>query len=113
VTEDGFCLPPLPPVRVLAWCSAAWQFNVVPDRGRITRLGLKAGREKLTPPVSAVVSARNADALSLTSGRLLWPGWLTLPGLLQLTFGGGVRGTTLDVLVWHFGPLGAGAGSSL
>jgi hypothetical protein len=69
--------PRLPPVRALALCSAAWQFNVVPDRGRITRLELRAGRKRFTP---AVVSARNADALSLTSRRLLWPGWLTSPG---------------------------------
>jgi hypothetical protein len=39
VTEDGFCLPRLPPVHALARCSAAWQFYVVPDRGRIRRLG--------------------------------------------------------------------------
>jgi hypothetical protein len=43
VTEDGLCLPHLPLVQALARCSAAWQFNVVPDRGRIMRLGLKAG----------------------------------------------------------------------
>jgi hypothetical protein len=36
-----FFLPRLPHVRLLAWCSAAWQFNVVPDRGRIRRLGQK------------------------------------------------------------------------
>jgi hypothetical protein len=72
-----FCLPRLPPVPALARCSAAWQFNVVPDRSRITRLELRAGQKRLTP---AVVSARNADALSPTSRLLLWPGWLTSPG---------------------------------
>jgi hypothetical protein len=43
VTEDNFCLPRLPPVQALARCSAAWQFNVVPERGGITHLELKAG----------------------------------------------------------------------
>jgi hypothetical protein len=43
VTEDGFCLPRLPPVQALARCSGAWQFNDVPDRGRIMHLELKAG----------------------------------------------------------------------
>jgi hypothetical protein len=42
VTEDGFCLPRLPPVHVLARYSAAWQFNVVPDRGRIRGPGQRA-----------------------------------------------------------------------
>jgi hypothetical protein len=50
VTEDGFCLPRLPPVHVLARCSAAWQFNVVPDRARIRRLGRRA---ILSPAASA------------------------------------------------------------
>jgi hypothetical protein len=42
VTEDGFCLPGLPPVQVLARCSAAWQFKVVRDRSRIRRLEQRA-----------------------------------------------------------------------
>jgi hypothetical protein len=42
VTEDGFCLPRLPLVQALARCSAAWQFNVVPDRSRIRRLEPRA-----------------------------------------------------------------------
>jgi hypothetical protein len=49
VTEDVFCLPRLPPVRALARCSAAWQFNVVPDRGRIRRLEPKAVPGKAAP----------------------------------------------------------------
>jgi hypothetical protein len=49
VTEDGFCLPRLPPVQALAQCSAAWQFNVVPDRSRIRRLEPKAVPGKAVP----------------------------------------------------------------
>jgi hypothetical protein len=49
VTEDGFCLPRLPLVRALAPCSAACQFNVVPDRGRIRRLEPKAVQGRAAP----------------------------------------------------------------
>jgi hypothetical protein len=37
VTEDGFSSFVLLPVRLLAPWSAAWQFNVVPDRGLTSR----------------------------------------------------------------------------
>jgi hypothetical protein len=67
-TEDGFCLPCLPLVQALAWCSAAWHFNVVPDRGRIMRLELKASLKRATP---AVVSSRSTYAHSPISRRLL------------------------------------------
>jgi hypothetical protein len=51
VTEDCFFLPRLPQARALARCSAAWQFNVVPDRGRIRRLG-----QKVVPGPAAAAS---------------------------------------------------------
>jgi hypothetical protein len=42
-------LPRLPSVQALARCSAAWQFNVVPDRRRIRRLEPKAVPGKAAP----------------------------------------------------------------
>jgi hypothetical protein len=74
VTEDGFGLLRLPPVRALARCSAAWQFNVVPDRCGITRQVLKVGREGMTHLPPTVVFARSADEPGLKSRWLLWTG---------------------------------------
>jgi hypothetical protein len=109
VTGDGFCLPRLPPVQALARCSAAWQFNVVPDRCKIRRLEPKAVPGTAAPAFffhsSHVHYPMFWRPLLSVVPASLWP---ALADTLQKS-----RGVSCGILIRRSGSVGIGAGSSL